>query len=154
MAGKRVSELPSASGLNLGDFLPVLNNGVLRRSTIQTLLQRALGTLAPGVYRAAKITVGSEGTVTSIENGLLRASAVLDFPNLTAGSESQLTATVTGASVGDPVCVSPPVAFATGLAVTAAWVSTANTVTIRVRNTTAGAIDPASGEFAMVVFKS
>lgn len=154
MAGKRVSELPSASTLNLGDVFPVLSSGVLRAATLGVLLRRFVGTLAQGTYRSAKIGVSSEGAITSIDNGLLRATATLDFPSIAGSAESELTISVPGAEVGDPVSVGLPAAFPSGIAMNAAWVSAADTVRIRLRNVTGSAIDPASASYTVVVHKA
>jgi spore maturation protein SpmB len=59
------------------------------------------------------------------------------------------TITVTGAAAGDVVLLGTP-APAAGIAYDA-WVSGANTVTVRARNITAGAVDPASGTFRATV---
>ena len=73
----------------------------------------------------------------------LEASATLDFPSIAAGAEAELTASVSGAVAGAPVFVGAPAAIEAGLS-WGAYVSAAGTVTIRVRNDTAAAIDPAS----------
>ena len=81
--------------------------------------------------------------ITSIEDAHLTGSATLDFGSIAADDEEELTITVTGANVGDSVSLGAPAAIESGL-VWVGFVSAADTVTVRVRNTTAGAIDPAS----------
>lgn len=70
-------------------------------------------------------------------------SATLDFPSITAAGHADLTIAVTGAALGGMAVVSPNGAPEAGL-VWNAFVSAADTVTVRVSNITAAAIDPAS----------
>ena len=153
MAGKRIDELNEATNLNLGDHLLVLNNSVSRKATLQTLLRKFLGTEGSGTYRAAKIVVASDGTVQSISSGLLSASVTQDFASILAGAEASFTISISGAAVGDAVAVALPAAFPAGLSLAGAWVSDAGTVTVKVRNTTASPIDPASATYGVVVHK-
>lgn len=85
--------------------------------------------------------------------GVLTATATLDFPSIAAAAKADLTITVTGAAVGDAVFLGLPAAPAAGL-VFNAFVSAANTVTVRASNTSSGAVDAASATYRAVVFKS
>lgn len=93
------------------------------------------------------------GTVTpgATLTKLLTASAALDFPSISAVSQASLTITVTGAAVGDEVAMGLPAAPAAGI-VFNAFVSAANTVTIRATNVTAAPVDPASATYSVLVF--
>lgn len=83
----------------------------------------------------------------------LTATATLDFPNTTAGSQSDLTITVTGAVVGDSVSVGLPASPAAGM-VWDAFVSATNTVTIRASNIQLlAAVNPASDTYRVTVHK-
>ncbi len=75
--------------------------------------------------------------------GHLSATASLNFPSIAANTTAELTITVTGAASGDNVYVAPTGAPEAGL-VWSAYVSAANTVTVRMANVTTGAIDPAA----------
>lgn len=85
------------------------------------------------------------------------ASAALNFPNTAAGSASDLTITVTGAAPGDIVNLGVPNGSLPNGANSnenfSAWVSAANTITVRYHNNTGGASDPASGTFAVQVIR-
>ena len=94
-------------------------------------------------------TVTAGATVTKI----LTASASLDFPSIAAVSQANLTITVTGAVVGDEVSLALPAAPAAGI-VFNAFVSAANTVTVRASNITASAVDPASAAYSVLVFNA
>lgn len=94
-------------------------------------------------------TLNSSGIVPAVQK-MLTATATLDFASIAAGAVGTLTATVTGAATGDFVIVAPPGNLNAGLVVSG-FVSAANTVTIRIINGTAGAIDPASSTWGIAV---
>ena len=85
--------------------------------------------------------------------GILTAVATLDFPNTNAQLSSDLTITVPGAALGDVVVLGVPNASVNANACYTAFVSAANTVSVRLNNFSAGAINPASGSFRVTVFK-
>lgn len=95
-------------------------------------------------------TLSSSGRVPGSQVALT-ATAALDFASIAAGAVGTLTMTVTGAATGDMVIVAPPGNITAGL-VWCAFVSSANTVTIRLINGTASAIDPASASWKASVF--
>lgn len=97
-------------------------------------------------------TLGADGKVKQAQMGLF-ASTSLDFPSVAAAGQQELTITVTGAAVGDAVMLAAPASLTAGLIATAR-VSAANTVTVRLSNITAGAIDPASATWGVRVIKS
>lgn len=93
-----------------------------------------------------QVSTGSSNNFARV----LTATATLDFPSISAGAVAVLTITVTGAIAGDFVTLAPPAALAAGL-MFAGFVSAANTVTVRLHNTTGGAIDPASAVWGALV---
>lgn len=78
-------------------------------------------------------------------------SAALNFGNTLAQTSSDLTITVTGAAAGDAVILGTPNGSVNANSNFTAWVSAANTVTVRFNNYSSGAIDPASGTFTAIV---
>jgi len=84
----------------------------------------------------------------------LVASATLDFPSTAAGTNSDLTITLTGAALGDEVILGiPNDAVLTNTCYTA-WVSATNTITVRFNNyDLAAAKDPSAGTFKVRIFK-
>ena len=82
----------------------------------------------------------------------LVASATLDFASTTAQRHEDLTITVTGASQGDIVSLGIPQLTLSNSCFTA-FVSAANTVTVRFNNYSSGSIDPGSGTFKVMVTK-
>ena len=91
---------------------------------------------------------GTGARLTSV----LTNSAALDFASIAAAASADLTITVTGAAVNDEVALGLPATPAAGL-VFIAFVSAANTVTIRASNITAAAVDAASATYSVSVFK-
>jgi len=72
-------------------------------------------------------------------------NATLDFPSISANSTAELTRTINGvATTGWTVTATPEGGTIESGLVWSAYVSAANTVTVRVANVTGGAIDPAS----------
>jgi hypothetical protein len=83
----------------------------------------------------------------------LMATATLNFPAIAANGYEDLTMTVTGAADTDAVAMGVANGSVPGGVMYHAWVSAANTVTIRAHNTSGGAVDPASGTFRAVIIK-
>ena len=81
----------------------------------------------------------------------LVASAVLDFGSTAAQTSTDLTITVTGATIGEPVSVGATIFPANGDF--SAQVTSADTVTVRFNNYSSGAIDPASGTFKVTIHR-
>lgn len=80
------------------------------------------------------------------------ASAALNFPEISAGGHEDLTISVTGAAVDDAVALGLPASPPSGL-VWNAWVSAADTVTVRATNITGSGIDPSSQTYTAAVIK-
>ena len=78
----------------------------------------------------------------------LSATASLDFGSVTAQSYEDKTITVTGAVSGDAIALGVPTAAITAGVAFTAWVSAADTVTVRAHNYAGtGSADIASGTF-------
>ena len=92
-----------------------------------------------------------DGTANRALAKTIKATATLDFPSTLMFTNSDLTITATGAAVGDVAMVSPGTTDANSSY--SAWVSATNTVTVRFNNYSAGAINPASATFNVIVIK-
>jgi hypothetical protein len=125
---------------------------------LMTSTQRnAIGSPATAlqVYNSSDKTVDVyDGTRWNNTPNGLKGSATLDFGNTAAQSSADLTITVTGAADGDIVIVGPVNASTNANSCFTAWVSAANTVTVRFNNYSSAAIDPASGTFKVYVIKN
>lgn len=97
-----------------------------------------------------KLTLGTGSTPFS---KILSATATLDFASTAAQNSRDLTITVTGAAVGDTVWLGVPNGSVNANTCFTAWVSAANTVTVRFNNYSSAASDPASGTFRVAVIQ-
>ena len=88
----------------------------------------------------------SSTTITKV----LSATASLNFPEIAAASQANLTITVTGAAVGDEVIMALPSGPAAGL-VFNAFVSAADTVTIRASNISGSPVDAGAATYGVIV---
>lgn len=87
----------------------------------------------------------------------LTGSATLDFPSTAIGASSDLTITVTGAALNDPIEIGPPAGSMPAAGSSGffyPFVSSANTVTIRYMNGPLSIFDPPSGTFKVSVNKN
>jgi hypothetical protein len=94
------------------------------------------------------LRVGGGTVVASI----LSATATLDFPSIGSNDTETLTMTVTGAVAGDSVFLGVPAGLDPGL-IFCASVTAADTVTVRMHNSSGGSVDPASGTFRATVIR-
>jgi hypothetical protein len=115
--------------------------GSTLNSTVTASSLTSVGTLS-------SLTVGTGGAVVT---NILSGTGVLDFPSTNAGNTADLTLTVTGAADGDAVFLGVPNGSQVGGGMYMAWVSAANTVTVRFLSNAANS-DPASGTFRVVVY--
>lgn len=97
------------------------------------------------------------GLFNLIHNGspiraVMSATATIDFASIPAAGTQTATVTVNGATANDIVVLGLPATVDAGV-IFDARVSAANTVTVRAQNITAGAIDPASASYTLLVFK-
>ena len=95
---------------------------------------------------------GFIGTTGLTLTNVLGASAALNFASIASAAQEDLTITVTGAAANNAVILGLPVAPTAGI-VFNAFVSAADTVTVRATNITAAAIDPASATYSVVVIQ-
>ncbi len=83
----------------------------------------------------------------------LSATATLDFGSTATNTSTDLTITVTGAALNDTVVLGVPHGSVLANSSYNAWVSAANTVTVRFNNYSAGTLDPDSNTFRVDVWK-
>jgi hypothetical protein len=135
-------------------FEMVSTTGGFRRPTMTTAQRNAIASPAAGlsVYNSSLATNDVYTTAWYQQPNGLSGSGTLDFPSTGAHSSSDLTITVTGAAVGDIVILGTPVQDIDGTFT--AFVSAANTVTVRYNHYGSGTNNPASGTFKVYVIKN
>jgi hypothetical protein len=134
-------------------------NGVTRGflpPRLTTGERNAIASPAAGlsVYNSSLATNDVYTTAWYQQPNGLTGSGTLDFPSTGAHSSSDLTITVTGAADGDMVILGVPNASVTNDSNYTAWVSIANTVTVRYNHYGSGTNNPASGLFKVYVIKN
>lgn len=106
------------------------------------------------MYIRTKTDAGVISTPSGTIPSVLSNSATLDFIDTPPGECSNLTITVTGAADSDPVALGVPTASMPANGSFFAYVSSANTVTVRYcNNQLVGNLNPASGTFKVKVVK-
>jgi hypothetical protein len=106
----------------------------------------ALTTFSGPVRSLNGFIAGDGSTITKLRSG----SASLNFGSIGAAAQADLTITIAGAAVGDEVIMALPAAPTAGI-IFNAFVSAANTVTIRASNITAAPVDPAEATYGAIV---
>jgi len=100
------------------------------------------------------ITEGGTGASTAsaarTNLGFITATATLDFPSISSNHSEELTMTVTGAATGDVVILGAPSAIESGLT-WCGYVSAADTVTVRLHNSSGDSVNPASATWKATV---
>lgn len=128
-----VNQTMVAAALNLVQAVYTLNNTDSAGSTALTASLAAINTTLASAFPPA-----------------LTGSAVYNPPSIANGAQTTTTVTVTGAALGNWADVSYSLDQA-GLTFSA-YVSSANTVTVIISNTSGGAIDLGSGTLKVRVF--
>ena len=77
----------------------------------------------------------------------------IDLPSIAAGASGVGTATVTGAKTTDVVLITPTADINVELVLQGAKVSAADTIQVRVRNESAGAIDDTARDYAFILIR-
>ncbi|MDQ7780954.1 MAG: hypothetical protein RDV41_14755, partial [Planctomycetota bacterium] len=104
------------------------------------------------------INIGSGNDSIALGGGapfkrILSASSALDFSSTGIQSSTDLTIGVTGAAIGDTVALGVPNAAVIANSCFTAWVSAADTVTVRFNNYSIAPLDPSSATFRVTVIK-
>jgi len=110
--------------------------------------------LVDGAQGAGKVLTSDADGNATWGNQILTDTATLDFGVITAHDQEILTVTITGAVLSDVVTLGiPQSTMSTEKLSFNAWVSSADTVSIKCYNFDGANIDPASGLFKIKVFK-
>jgi hypothetical protein len=143
-----VDVLDSSNNVIASSITSVKDLSTINSSTYPTIKIRWTLARVTGAETSPTVTLPSLAWVGS---KYLTATATYDPVSLTTGSQTSTTVTVTGAALGDFVSASFSVDNA--LIQVTVYVSAANTVTLVLRNGTAGTIDLASGTLTVKVWR-
>lgn len=105
----------------------------------------------PQIETVAASVTALAARVSTLEAKTKNGSASLDFPNTNAGSSSDLTIAVAGATITSTVQLGIPNVSMSANSSFTAWVSSANIVTVRFNNYSIAAINPTAGTFNVSV---
>ena len=83
----------------------------------------------------------------------LKARASLDFPNTSAQNSADLTIPLIGAALSDAVKLGVPHSAVASNTSYTAWVSAANTITVRFNNYSSGSVNPSAADFEVSIDK-
>lgn len=95
----------------------------------------------------------SSGIIGGNMFAMCAVSATVDVASVSAITTAEQSFTVPGVLLGDIIVVIPASTLNTGLGISHARPTAADTVAIRFVNPTAGAIDPASATYTFLVFR-
>jgi hypothetical protein len=153
-------------GLNrFGDSVLITNVGAtLPRAVVDINATSAMivptGTTANRPVTGVTGMVRYNSSIATLEtyngtewSGILRNTQSIDIPNIVANGNVTVTATVTGATVGSVVYVSPSAVLPTSIVIAWARVSAVNTVQISFNNVSAAAVNPAAQNFSIRVIQ-
>ncbi|MDW8075992.1 MAG: hypothetical protein RMK00_09530, partial [Bacteroidota bacterium] len=107
------------------------------------------------------LTVANYGTGPALQVGvggdgikeILHGTVTVNPPNIGANSSATFTVTITGVVPGDRIFLTPPDGLEADLIFQGAAVTSANTVTIRIRNLSGSAVDGAALAWSYLVIK-
>lgn len=145
--------------LATGEFGVNGNSGTITAGLRNVTIVRAVNAAAPNVvlYASTGGVVSIWRPIAAVDTELYRfllpAQANLNFPNTAAQNSADLTINVPGATDGDAVILGVPIGSQPANTSYSAFVSAANTVTVRFNNYSAAAVDPAAGNFKVAVIR-
>lgn len=129
---------------------------ILRALSTNLDVLRTDGSLI-GRFRSSGVFEAGAGIMASSDSAALAKvfthTAALDYPSIAAHGNANLSATITGAAVGDLVVLSPTNNLFSAALSFVGHVTSANTVTVHCRNHSGAAIDPASQTLKIMIIR-
>lgn len=102
-----------------------------------------------GALASSSVNIGSGGALSYVS----KSTVSVDLASIGTLAVVEASVTVAGAATGDAVIATPPAALAAGLMVVGAFVSAADTVKLRVYNSTGGSIDEAAANWIFTIIR-
>jgi hypothetical protein len=143
--------LNASSDLNVTGLSALTGGATIGTMALNSSLTHVIGVNSSNAIGEIGVGDGIKFSAGFLGLDAYKTIALMDFPNTSAQSSSDLTSTVTGAVAGSPVLLGVPNASVVANTSYSAWVSSTNTVTVRFNNYSSSSANPASGSFYLIV---
>jgi hypothetical protein len=143
--------LNASSDLNVTGLSALTGGATIGTMATTSSLTHVIGVNSSNAIGEIGVSDGIKFSAGFLGLDSYKTIALMDFPNTSAQSSSDLTSTVTGAVAGSPVLLGVPNASVVANTSYSAWVSSTNTVTVRFNNYSSSSANPASGSFYLIV---
>jgi hypothetical protein len=144
-------DINGSSALNMTGFSTLTGGASIGTMATTSSLTHVIGVNSSNAIGEISVGDGIKFSAGFLGLDSYKTIALMDFPNTSAQSSSDLTSTVTGAVAGSPVLLGVPNASVVANTSYSAWVSSTNTVTVRFNNYSSSSANPASGSFYLIV---
>ncbi|MGV3768141.1 MAG: hypothetical protein ACO1NW_18560 [Chitinophagaceae bacterium] len=131
---------------NTGELLQVYGTAKITDTVV--LLRTPAGTISDSI-----LVKGANNVIKTIAAPFINTSGTLDFPATASGESQDLTLSLSGAVPGDCVLLGTPPVSVLANSSFSAFVSAADTVTVRFSNHGSSSANPASGTFKISVLR-
>jgi hypothetical protein len=144
-------DINGSSALNMTGFSTLTGGASIGTMATTSSLTHILGVNSSNAIGEIGVGDGIKFSAGFLGLDVFKTIALLDVPITGAQTSSDTPFTVTGAVLGQPVILGVPNVSSSANTSYSAWVSAANTVTIRFNNYSSISVNPPSGSFSIVV---
>lgn len=146
-----LGDINGSSALNITGLSALNGGATIGTMATTSTLTHVIGVNSSNAIGEIGVGDGIKFTGGSLGLDLYKVIALLDVPITGPQTSSDTPFTVTGAALGQPVILGVPNVASSANTNYTAWVSAANTVTIRFNNYSSSSVNPPSGSFTIVV---
>ena len=144
-------DINGSSALNMTGFSTLTGGASIGTMATTSSLTHVIGVNSSNAIGEISVGDGIKFSAGFLGLDVFKTIALLDVPITGAQTSSDTPFTVTGAVLGQPVILGVPNVSSSANTSYSAWVSSANTVTIRFNNYSSVSVNPPSGSFSIVV---
>jgi hypothetical protein len=144
-------DINGSSALNMTGFSTLTGGASIGTMATTSTLTHVIGVNSSNAIGEISVGDGIKFSAGFLGLDVFKTIALLDVPITGAQTSSDTPFTVTGAVLGQPVILGVPNVSSSANTSYSAWVSAANTVTIRFNNYSSISVNPPSGSFTIVV---
>ena len=144
-------DINGSSALNMTGFSTLTGGASIGTMATTSSLTHVIGVNSSNAIGEISVGDGIKFSAGFLGLDVFKTIALLDVPITGAQTSSDTPFTVTGAVLGQPVILGVPNVSSSANTSYSAWVSAANTVTIRFNNYSSASVNPPSGSFSIVV---